>query len=103
MYARHSRIERSDFDRGFRHRNSTLHAIRCHCLNKTGREYNTTRACQCQRLPLESKLERERGISRGYADRLIVLLQYHALLLQKTMGWPRGTNEGRAFAHIYFG
>lgn len=44
--------------------------MRCHRLNKTGREYNTTRACQCQRLPLESKLERERGISRGYADRL---------------------------------
>jgi len=28
------------------------------------------RACQCQRLPSESKLERERGISRGYTDRL---------------------------------
>lgn len=44
--------------------------MRCYCLNKTRREYNTTRACQCQRLPLESKLERERGILKGYADRL---------------------------------
>lgn len=70
MHARHSRIEWSNFDCGFRHYNSTLHAMRCHRLNKTGREYNTTWACQCQRLPLESKLERERGISRGYADRL---------------------------------
>lgn len=43
--------------------------MRCYCLNKT-REYNTTRACQCQRLPLESKLERERRILKGYADQL---------------------------------
>lgn len=70
MHARHSRIGRSNFDRGFRHRNNALHAMRCHRLNKTEREYNSTRVCQCQRLPLESKLERERGISRGYADRL---------------------------------
>lgn len=50
-------------------------------------------ACQCQRLPLETKLGRERSVSRGYADRLIVLLQHHVLLLQKTVGWLRRTDK----------
>lgn len=64
------------------------------------------RACQCQRLPLESKLGRERGISRGYADRMAdrsIATPRIAIAQDDGVVWQHRQARESLRAHICFG